>query len=86
MISDYRFSWFLWLISDCLLSLHKYMKQIEVIAAIIHDFERRFFATQRGYGDMKDGWEFTGGKVEPGELPEEALKREIWEGLETLFR
>ena len=54
------------------------MKQIEVVAAIIHDDEGRIFATQRGYGDMKDGWEFPGGKMEPGESPEEALKREIW--------
>ena len=59
------------------------MKEIEVVAAIIHDDEGRIFATQRGYGDYKDGWEFPGGKMEPGESPEEALKREIWEELET---
>ena len=59
------------------------MKQIEVVAAIIHDDEGRIFATQRGYGDYKDGWEFPGGKMEPGESPEEALIREIWEELET---
>ena len=59
------------------------MKQIEVVAAIIHDNEGRIFATQRGYGEMKDGWEFPGGKIEPGESTEEALKREIWEELET---
>lgn len=59
------------------------MKQIEVVAAVIHDSGGRVFATQRGYGDMKDGWEFPGGKMEPGETPEEALKREIWEELET---
>ena len=59
------------------------MKQIEVVAAIIHDDEGRIFATQRGYGDYKDGWEFPGGKMEAGETPEEALKREIWEELET---
>jgi len=59
------------------------MKYIEVVAAIIHDSEGRIFATQRGYGDMKDGWEFPGGKVEAGELPEDALKREILEELET---
>jgi 8-oxo-dGTP diphosphatase len=59
------------------------MKTIEVVAAIIHDSENRIFATQRGYGDMKDGWEFPGGKMEPGETPKEALKREIWEELET---
>ena len=59
------------------------MKQIEVVAAIIHDDEGRIFATQRGYGDWKDWWEFPGGKMEPGEAPEEALLREIWEELET---
>ena len=59
------------------------MKEIEVVAAIIHDDNGRIFATQRGYGDYKDGWEFPGGKMEPGESPEEALKREIWEELET---
>lgn len=59
------------------------MKVIEVVAAIIHDEEGRIFATQRGYGPMKDGWEFPGGKMESGETPEDALKREIWEELET---
>ena len=59
------------------------MKQIEVVAAIIHDDEGLIFATQRGYGDFKDGWEFPGGKMEYGESPENALKREIWEELET---
>lgn len=59
------------------------MKTIEVVAAIIHDSEGRVFATQRGYGDMKDGWEFPGGKVESGESPEDALRREIMEELET---
>ncbi len=59
------------------------MKQIEVVAAIIHDAEGRIFATQRGYGDYKDWWEFPGGKMEAGETPEEALRREIWEELET---
>ena len=59
------------------------MKEIEVVAAIIHDDDERIFATQRGYGDYKDGWEFPGGKMESGESPEEALKREIWEELET---
>ena len=58
------------------------MKQIEVVAAIIRK-EGCIFATQRGYGDFKDGWEFPGGKMEPGESPEDALKREIWEELET---
>ena len=61
------------------------MKQIEVVAAIIHDEEGHSFATQRGYGEMKDGWEFPGGKMEYGESPEEALKREIWEELETMI-
>ena len=59
------------------------MKQIEVVAAIIHDDKGRIFATQRGYGEWKDWWEFPGGKMEAGETPEEALKREIWEELET---
>ena len=59
------------------------MKKIEVVAAIIHDAEGRIFATQRGYGEWKDWWEFPGGKMEVGETPEEALRREIWEELET---
>ena len=59
------------------------MKQIEVVAAIIHDNKGRIFVTQRGYGEYKDWWEFPGGKMEAGETPEEALKREIWEELET---
>lgn len=59
------------------------MKTIEVVAAIIHDSNDRIFATQRGYGDMKGGWEFPGGKVEPGESTEYALKREIIEELDT---
>ena len=59
------------------------MKHIEVVAAIIHDEKGRIFATQWGYGDYKDWWEFPGGKMEAGETPEEALKREIWEELET---
>ena len=59
------------------------MKQIEVVAAIIHDNKGRIFVTQRGYGEYKDWWEFPGGKMEEGETPEEALKREIWEELET---
>ena len=59
------------------------MKKIEVVAAIKHEDEGRIFATQRGYGDWKDWWEFPGGKMEPGETPEEALLREIWEELET---
>lgn len=59
------------------------MKQIEVVAAIIHDERERVFATQRGYGEWKDYWEFPGGKIEAGETAEEALRREIWEELET---
>ena len=59
------------------------MKKIEVVAAIIRDDEGRVFATQRGYGEWKDWWEFPGGKMEPGETPEEALKREILEELST---
>ena len=59
------------------------MKKIEVVAAIIRDDEGRVFATQRGYGEWQDFWEFPGGKMEPGESPEEALMREIWEELET---
>lgn len=56
------------------------MKSIEVVAAIIRDGDR-VFATQRGYGPWKDWWEFPGGKMEEGETPQEALKREIMEEL-----
>lgn len=59
------------------------MRQIEVVAAIIRDSEGRIFATQRGSGEWKDYWEFPGGKMEAGETAEEALRREIWEELET---
>ena len=59
------------------------MNRIEVVAAIIHDTQSRIFATQRGYGEWKDYWEFPGGKMETGESPEEALRREIWEELDT---
>ena len=59
------------------------MKRIEVVAAIIHDNKGRVFATQRGYGEWKDWWEFPGGKIEAGETPEEALQRERREELET---
>ena len=58
------------------------MKTIKVVAAIIVH-EDKVFATQRGYGEFKDGWEFPGGKVESGETPEVALVREIEEELDT---
>ena len=58
------------------------MKHIEVVAAVIKK-DNTIFATQRGYGDYKDMWEFPGGKMEAGESPEDALKREIQEELET---
>lgn len=61
------------------------MKTIKVAAAIIVD-EGRIFATQRGYGAFKDGWEFPGGKVEAGETSREALAREIREELDTEIR
>ena len=56
------------------------MKTIEVVAGVIKDGDR-IFATQRGYGDQKGGWEFPGGKMEPGETPEQALVRELKEEL-----
>ena len=59
-----------------------FMKTVNVVAAVIRD-GNKIFATQRGYGEFKDGWEFPGGKVEEGETPQEALKREIEEELET---
>lgn len=57
------------------------MKTVKVVAAIIIH-ENKIFATQRGYGEFKDGWEFPGGKIEPGETPQEALVREIKEELD----
>lgn len=61
------------------------MKTIRVVAAVILS-EGKIFATQRGYGEFKGGWEFPGGKIEDGETPEVALKREISEELETKIR
>lgn len=61
------------------------MKTIRVVAAVILS-GGKIFATQRGYGDFKGGWEFPGGKIEAGETPEAALKREISEELETQIR
>lgn len=58
-------------------------KTIEVVAAVIFDTQGRIFATQRGYGEWKDWWEFPGGKIEPGETPQQALKREIREELDA---
>ena len=58
------------------------MKHIEVVAAIIRKRDK-IFATQRGYGEWKDWWEFPGGKVETGEMPKDALKREMREELST---
>ena len=58
------------------------MKTVKVVAAVIKDNDK-IFATQRGYGAFKGGWEFPGGKIEEGETPQEALKREIMEELDT---
>ena len=58
------------------------MKTLHVVAAVIREGDR-IFATQRGYGEYKDGWEFPGGKIEPGETPRQALAREIREELDT---
>lgn len=58
------------------------MKTVRVVAAVIRK-DDKIFATQRGYGEFKDGWEFPGGKIEDGESPEQALAREIKEELDT---
>lgn len=58
------------------------MKTVKVVAAVIRD-GNKIFATQRGYGDLKGGWEFPGGKIEEGETPQQALAREIKEELAT---
>jgi 8-oxo-dGTP diphosphatase len=57
------------------------MKTVSVVAAVIRDGSR-VFAVQRGYGEYKDGWEFPGGKIESGETPQQALRREIREELD----
>ena len=63
------------------------MKKIRVVAAVIRAVNKEnkpiIFATQRGYGEFKGGWEFPGGKIESGETPQQALKREIMEELDT---
>ena len=58
------------------------MKLVRVVAAVIES-DKKIFATQRGYGEFKGGWEFPGGKIEPGETPQQALVREIKEELDT---
>ncbi|SEP54600.1 8-oxo-dGTP diphosphatase [Lachnospiraceae bacterium NE2001] len=70
-----------------------YLKAVRVVGAIIvaeksggTDPEKILFATQRGYGDLKDGWEFPGGKIEEGETPEQAIVREIKEELDTVIK
>ena len=72
-----------WAVADSVSKQDFRMKTIQVSAAIIHDNVGRIFATQRGYGDMQGGWEFPGGKIEAGETPEAALKREMSEELDT---
>lgn len=65
------------------------MKKIKVVAAVICDSmekKNKIFSTARGYGDLKGGWEFPGGKIEEGETPQEAIVREIKEELDTTIR
>lgn len=65
------------------------MKTIRVVAAVICDslqYKKRVFATARGYGQFKGQWEFPGGKIEPGEIPQHALVREIQEELNTRIK
>ena len=70
---------------ELLIAKDDFMREIHVVAAILRDGER-VFATQRGYGEWKDYWEFPGGKIEAGETPEEALIREIREELGVEIR
>ena len=81
---------YIWLRED-----GSYSKAVRVVGAIIMaemdgetaaGSQKMIFATQRGYGDLKDGWEFPGGKIEEGETPEEAIVREIKEELDTLIK
>jgi 8-oxo-dGTP diphosphatase len=65
------------------------MKTIKVVAAVIYDSlqeKKRIFTTARGYGEFKGMWEFPGGKIEPGETPQQALVREIREELDTTIK